>query len=217
MNIGRTVLAALSATTLLTAFIPTPASADPHHPPPGSVRIEVATVNGAGCPMGTASVANNVDTLDNITVSYSAFTVETGGNSHPTAYRKNCEIQLKISTPPEFTYAILSADYRGFASLERGASGVLRSMYKYLSEQPGQRAHEFSGPLVQDWEFTDGSDLPWIVYKPCGEYRAVTLGTELQVDVGTSDRSKVSFASMDSTDGSILSTYHFAWKRCPMV
>jgi hypothetical protein len=35
------------------------------------------------------------------------------------------------------------------------------------------------------------------------------------VNAGTSSPSKVSFMTMDSTDGDISTVYHMAWKECP--
>jgi hypothetical protein len=55
-----------------------------------------------------------------------------------------------------------------------------------------------------------------VVYAPCGEQRLFNINTELRVSAGTSDPTKTtSFISMDSTDGSVETTYHFAWKTCP--
>jgi hypothetical protein len=50
---------------------------------------------------------------------------------------------------------------------------------------------------------------------PGGERRNFNINTELRVSAGSSDPKKTtSFMTMDSTDGSINTTYHFAWKRC---
>jgi hypothetical protein len=54
------------------------------------------------------------------------------------------------------------------------------------------------------------------VYHPCGEQRLFNINTELRVSAGTSNpATTTSFISMDSTDGSVETTYHFAWKACP--
>ena len=44
--------------------------------------------------------------------------------------------------------------------------------------------------------------------------RNFNINTELRVTAG-SDPSKVSFMTMDSTDGDISTVYHLAWKECP--
>jgi hypothetical protein len=51
-----------------------------------------------------------------------------------------------------------------------------------------------------------------MVWHPCGERRNLNINTELRVSKGTS--TDASFLTMDSIDGSIETTYHFAWRAC---
>ncbi|WP_329097902.1 DUF4360 domain-containing protein [Actinomadura citrea] len=66
-----------------------------------------------------------------------------------------------------------------------------------------------------NWQFSDRTDVSELVFKPCGEDRNFNINTELRVYKGTSDAAKTSFMAFDSTDGSVRTTYHFAWKKCP--
>ena len=71
----------------------------------------------------------------------------------------------------------------------------------------GEAANGALNPL------TDIASLNW---EPCGQERNFNINTELRVAAGTSNpKTTTSFLSMDSTDGSITTTYHFAWKTCP--
>ncbi|MYY10946.1 DUF4360 domain-containing protein [Streptomyces sp. SID4919] len=81
--------------------------------------IEVATVNGSGCPTGTAAIAVSPDSTA-FTVTYSDYLAKAGGPSLPTDFRKNCQLNLIVHVPNGFTYAVMGVDYRGSASLERG-------------------------------------------------------------------------------------------------
>lgn len=83
-------------------------------PPPDKIVIKVATVNGSGCPQGTAAVAVSEDNTA-FTVTYSDYLAQAGGDSPPTAFRKNCQLNLLVHVPQGFTYAVAGADYRGFA------------------------------------------------------------------------------------------------------
>ncbi|WP_394822796.1 DUF4360 domain-containing protein [Pendulispora albinea] len=184
-------------------------------PPPDKIVIDVVTVNGSGCPQNTAAVAVSPDNTA-FTVTYSQFMAQVGGNSNPTDIRKNCQLNLRVHVPQGFTYAIAQADYRGFAHLERGATGLERANYYFQGNSPTSfRNHNFSGPMDDDWQATDTTDVAALVYKPCGEERNFNINTELRVGLGSSSASKVSFIAMDSTDGAINTTYHFAWKTCP--
>src|SRR5688572_12725799 len=107
-------LAALFATALPAQT----ASADSpfDNPPPDKIVIKVATVNGSGCPRGTAAVAVSPDNTA-FTVTYSDYLAQVGGGAPSNAFRKNCQLNLIVHVPGGFTYAIASVDYRGFASL----------------------------------------------------------------------------------------------------
>src|SRR5690606_41345453 len=140
----------------------------------------------------------------------------TGGSSSPTDFRKNSQINVRGHDPQGCTYALAAADYRGFAYLQRGASAMERASY-YFQGMPQTSAisHSLQGEFIDNWQFTDENDVAQLVYKPCGEDRNFNINTELRVFRGTSDPSKTSFISMDSTDASIQTTYRCAWITCP--
>ncbi|MEV4439454.1 DUF4360 domain-containing protein [Streptomyces sp. NPDC049577] len=202
--------AALAATTYAS-----PAAAAAQIPPPDRVVIDVVAVNGSGCPAGTAAVAVAGDNTA-FTVTYSDYTAETGPVSRPTDFRKNCQLGLNVHVPQGFTYAIARADYRGFAHLERGATGLERASYYFQgSANTTAVSHRFSGPVSDDWQTSDVTAADALVYAPCGVSRILNVNTELRVGAGTSDPGTTSFMAMDSTDGSVNTLYHFAWKECP--
>ncbi|MFC0436583.1 DUF4360 domain-containing protein [Kutzneria buriramensis] len=183
-------------------------------PPPDKIVIDVATVNGSGCPAHTAAVAVSDDNTS-FTVTYSNFMAKVGPGASPTDFIKNCQLNLRVHVPQGFTYAIAEADYRGFAHLEPGATGQEKANY-YFQGMPQTAAvtHKLTTPLDDDWQTTDTTDVASLVYAPCGEERNFNINTELRAGLGTSDPTKTSFVAMFSTDGGITTTYHFAWKTC---
>ncbi|MEU4347196.1 DUF4360 domain-containing protein [Streptomyces sp. NPDC023838] len=185
-------------------------------PPPDKIVIDLVTVNGSGCPAGTAAVAVSPDNTA-FTVTYSTYLAQVGKGSSPTDLRKNCQLALNVHVPQGFTYAIASADYRGFAHLEKGATAQERANYYFQGmSQTASATHAFKGPLFDDWQTNDTTDVSALVYKPCGEERYLNINTELRAGAGTSDTvNTTSFISMDSTDASINTIYHFSWKVCP--
>ncbi|KNB50706.1 DUF4360 domain-containing protein [Streptomyces caatingaensis] len=201
---------------LATGFAPGAGAAPQGTPPPDRIVIDVVTVNGSGCPAGTAAVAVAPDNTA-FTVSYSNYLAQVGVGSKPTDFRKNCQLGLNIHVPQGFTYAIAEADYRGFAHLESGATGLEKASYYFQGmSQTASQTHRFSGPLSDDWQTTDTTDVASLVYAPCGSQRILNVNTELRVGAGTSDpASTTSFMAMDSADGSVNTLYHFAWKQCP--
>lgn len=220
MRRGMTIsAAALALTAALAAVAPASATAKPARrapaPGPDKITVEIVTVNGSGCPQGTAAVAVSEDNTA-FTITYSDYLAQAGGDSPATAFRKNCQINLIVHIPQGFTYAIQSVDYRGFASLEQGATGTQRAGYYFQGyPQTTLKTHTVYGAFADNWQFTDTNDVAQLVYKPCGEHRNFNINTELRVSAGTSDPAKTSFMAMDSTDGSLRTTYHFAFRECP--
>ncbi|GAA1847286.1 DUF4360 domain-containing protein [Actinomadura bangladeshensis] len=217
MRKGLTVSAAcLAAAALPLSAAPAAFAAAPADPPPPDrIVIDVLTVNGSGCQSGTAAVASASDNTA-FTVTYSDYLAQTGGDSDPTDFRKNCQINLRVHVPQGFTYAIAGADYRGFAHLADGATGMEKANYYHQGmAQTTPASHTIKGAYSDNWQFSDRTPVTELVYKPCGEDRNFNINTELRVYQGTSDASQTSFMAFDSADGGVQTTYHFAWKKCP--
>jgi hypothetical protein len=194
--------------------VPASASASPH--PLDKIVIDVVTANGSGCPDGTAAVAVSPDNTA-FTVTYSNYLAQVGAGAGPTDFRRNCQLGLNVHIPQGFTYAIAAADYRGFAHLERGATGTESASYYFQGEPHTARiSHPFAGYQDGDWQQSDRVAAAALIFEPCGEQRNLNINTELRVRQGWSDPTTTSFLTMDSTDGSIATVYHVAWKRCPI-
>ncbi|MFI0977679.1 DUF4360 domain-containing protein [Streptomyces sp. NPDC021093] len=208
------ILASSAAVGLFAAALSPQSTSAITDPPPDKIVIEVATVNGSGCPQGTAAVAVSADNTA-FTVTYSDYLAKAGGTSDPTDFRKNCQLNLVVHVPQGFTYAIASADYRGFASLQPGARSTQKASY-YFQGSPNTASitHPFTGPFNDNWQATDKTDWAQLVWAPCGVQRNFNINTELRVDAGTSDPAKTSFMTMDATDGDINTIYQLAWKEC---
>ncbi|GIG88923.1 DUF4360 domain-containing protein [Plantactinospora endophytica] len=196
------VLAALFASTVATEPLVIPAE---------RITISVETVNGSGCPAGTAEVSTAADNTA-FTVSYSDYFVLAGAGAKPTEFRKNCQLSLKVQIPQGLTFAVAQVDLQGFAYLQRGATGAQYSHYYFMGTSPtAQTSHEFTGPYSGGWRTSDRAAT--LVYAPCGQVRNLNVNTELRLDAGDAE-SGTSFMAMDSSRGSVRSIYHLSWKEC---
>ncbi|WUI01739.1 DUF4360 domain-containing protein [Spirillospora sp. NBC_00431] len=210
-------VSAVAAALAMSAVSVNPAAASDEfleHGPAG-VTIEVATVNGSGCPPGTAAVALN-STNDAFTVTYSTYLAKAGGGTDPVLGRRNCQINMRVHVPQGFSYSVSKTDYRGYASLQPGANAAqLASYYFQGDSRTREYSYDIEGPYKKNWQNTDLiDDVTQLVWSPCGEQRNFNINTELRVEEGT-DPTKISFIGMDSTDNSIKTTYHYTWKTCP--
>ncbi|WP_131743250.1 DUF4360 domain-containing protein [Actinomadura roseirufa] len=202
----------LSAVTILPAQAGLPGQATDAEPTPDGVSVEVVTVNGSGCPAGTASASVSEDRTA-FSVTYDDFLAFAGADANPTGFRKNCQLNLKVHVPQGYTYAVKGIRHRGFAGVESGATALLRTNYYFQgSPQNSVVSHTIRGRYLGNWVYDDDVAQDQLVYKPCGEERNLNINTELRVDTGTSDEAKISFVALDSQRGS--ARYDFAWKRC---
>lgn len=208
--IGTVAMSLLAGPTVA----PRPAESTESLTPSGKIQVQVVSVIGSGCRLGTAAVAAAPDNTA-FTVTYSDFMAQVGPRSRPTDLRKNCQMGVQVTFPQGFTFAIAEADYRGFAHLAAGASAIQRANYYFQGmSQNAYSTHPFSGPYNNVWQATDVAAVLSLVYAPCGDQRIVNINTELVVDEGSSSPAATSFMTMDSTDGSVNTIFHLAWKRC---
>lgn len=207
----------LAAGMLAATMVVTPVITDDAASPPPSERItiDLVTINGSGCPAGTTAVAASPSNTS-FTVTYSDYLAAVGVGAAPVDFRKNCQLSVQIHVPQGFTYAVAQADYRGFAHLETGATGLQRASYYFMGDSTTvPLSHNFKGPYSDNFQTTDITEVAELVYAPCGEIRNLNINTELRVSAGSSDPAKTtSFMAMDSTDANVSTVYHLTWKRC---
>ncbi|MFF1561743.1 DUF4360 domain-containing protein [Streptomyces sp. NPDC058279] len=208
------MLRTLAATGVAASLFGSSALGGGPPPPPDRIVIDSVAANGSGCPTGTAAVAVSPDNTA-FTVTYSNYLARVGPGAAPTDRTKNRQLNLQAHVPGGYTYAIVSADYRGFASLAPGASGTQRAGYHFQGNaHTTNSTHRFKGAFTDNWHTTDTLNVAALVFAPCGQERTLDINTELQVDPGTSSPSATSFMEMDSTDGSIKTVYHLALRQC---
>jgi hypothetical protein len=206
---------ALAAGALALASLTSPASAHMRAtPPPDKMIIDVVMANGSGCPKDTAYVLPAPDNTA-FTVTYSNYIAQVGAGSGADEFRRNCQLALNVHVPQGYTYAIAKADYRGYARLQTGAWGYEQANYYFQGESHTTRSrHDFRGYYDNDWQASDVVGIESLSWAPCGGKRFLNVNTELRVGMGTSDPKLNSQLTMDSTDTSISTIYHVAWKKC---
>ncbi|TCO53740.1 DUF4360 domain-containing protein [Actinocrispum wychmicini] len=196
----------------LAAFTITPQAAV-DEVPAGHVTVDIVSVNGSGCPVGTTEIAVADDNSEFTVTHHGDFTARVGPGVDPTDSRKNCQLALSVNVPSGFTFGIIRADYRGDVSLRDGAVALQRALYYFQGmSDTTSRSHPFRGPIVSDWHTTDATDPGSVIFAPCGQDRLFNINTELRVNAGTSGAT--SSISMDSPDRNPNAHYRFVWKRC---
>ncbi|RFS87355.1 DUF4360 domain-containing protein [Actinomadura spongiicola] len=212
-RIAGVVVAAAALTATAVSAAPVAAETGPDRGPDPPI-VWIDEVSGSGCPKDTVG-ANLSPDRDAFSLVYADFKAQAGGSSQPADNRKNCKVLMRMGGPQGYSYAIRRADHRGTALLEKGATGRVTADFG-TENQPssGKEEHTFRGPFDDNWQITLTRPADQLVFTPCGATPRFLINNELRVAPGP-DRTKPSFISMDTFDGSIKSTYHLTQKRCP--
>ncbi|MCA2213297.1 DUF4360 domain-containing protein [Jidongwangia harbinensis] len=209
---GTIVFNLLAAAGMAASLLVAPAApAAPEAPTPEGITFSVVTVNGSGCPAGSTRVRTSPDGTS-FSVLYSDFVAEDGAHAGATEFRKNCQLNLLVSIPQGFSYAIAQVDYRGHARLYSGASAT-QSAYYYFTGQSAtaETNYSLSGPYSGRWTNSDAAEVA--VYSPCAEQTNFNINADLRVRAGSAEASR-NWISMDRAHGEVENIYHLSWKRC---
>lgn len=72
-----------------------------------------------------------------MTLIFDQYVASQGKGISVTESRKNCQLNIALLYPSGFQYSVFSADYRGYAALDKGVNGTQKSTY-YFSGQTAQ-------------------------------------------------------------------------------
>jgi len=148
-----------------------------------------------------------------VTLIFDSYIASIGPGISVTEQRKNCQLNVDLEYPGGFQYSILSADYRGYSSIQKGVTGTLKSTY-YFSGQTAQTSTEYSfvGPVTGDYLKHDEADSTSIVWSPCGA--AGMLNINSQVRLTSSNSSATGLLTTDSTDLKFTQVVYVQWQKC---
>lgn len=180
---------------------------------PDYVRIRSIHYAGSGCPAG--SVAENVSPdLTAFTLLFDSYIAEAGPGVPASQKRKNCQVTLDLDIPQGWSFTIADIDYRGYASLERGVTGLQKATY-YFQGQSTQVSGETSlrGEMDRDYHIRDELVLTAEVWSPCGASRALNINSQVRVD-NTRNPRGYGMLTTDSMDGVFTTIYNLKWRRC---
>ncbi|KAF2119755.1 hypothetical protein BDV96DRAFT_486870 [Lophiotrema nucula] len=181
-------------------------------PPAGSVIIKGVSYGGTGCPQGTVASQFSQDKTT-VTLIFDSYIASIGPSTAVTEQRKNCQLNVHLTYPGGFQYSVLSADYRGYAAIQKGVTGTLKSTY-YFSGQTDQSSTEYSfvGPVTGDYLKHDQADSTSVVWSPCGTEGLLNINS--QVRLAATNASATGLLTTDSTDLKFTQVVYVQWQAC---
>lgn len=180
-------------------------------PDPNQVHIAALRYGGTGCPQGTVADLLSPDAKA-FTLLFDAYVAEAGPGLSLTQGRRNCQIVVDLRFPQGWSYTIFQVDYRGYARLDSGTSGVQRTNYYFQGQAMGPALQStFYGLMDKDYQIRDTLGVSALVWSPCGVTRALNLNTQIRVSARGSRRALM---TVDSIDGALEHLYGIRWQRC---
>jgi len=186
-------------------------------PNPNSIYIQQVTVNGSGCPAGTVQ-ANFTPDYSMLELTFSDFVAQTGPGTKPADWRKNCIVAVTLHIPAGFTFALIGADYRGYAQLDPGVTGKQQTTYFIAGMQGANTMHtNVPADLDANGNYSRNDEIPvseW-VWAKCGIDSIANLNASVSLD-NSKSRNSYGLMTLDETDigSQILFQWHFAWQTC---
>ncbi|KAH8728293.1 hypothetical protein GQ44DRAFT_609335 [Phaeosphaeriaceae sp. PMI808] len=180
-------------------------------PAPSSFKIANVVSGGSGCPQGSI----DVDWTDNklFPIYFNKqFTAKVGRGTEITDSRKNCQINLKLEYEPGFSFSVYQADYTGWADLDAGVTGTVKSTY-YFSGTTDQSSVALSLPGPSHGRYYKQDNVDLAVWSPCGPGEAL-LNVNSEVSLSPSGTYLSGTLTSAREGGKLTNNLYFAWKKC---
>ncbi len=180
--------------------------------------LQYAEYEGAGCPQGSVNVTMDPD-ASSFTVLYDRFDLRAGADVPMNSL--GCNIKLKFKKNKFYSFAVNSADFRGFAYLDPQVRGRIDSKVKTGNTNFVQGAtssfalENLVGPMNQNFTLSTqrvlaGTDA--LACLPMKDSMIVLINTKIQITgAGGAHAGQL---TVDSADGRMAQKYSLKWINC---
>ncbi|KAF4636572.1 hypothetical protein G7Y89_g1511 [Cudoniella acicularis] len=181
-------------------------------PNPSLVTINSISYGGSGCPQGSVGSFISAD-RQTFTLIFDTFMASLGPGVAVTKNRVNCQLNVNLQYPSGFQYSVLGTDFRGYAALDAGVTGVQSATY-YFSGSSTQASTQstFKGPMSGDYAVSDKIPFSSTIWSPCGA--ALPLNINSQVRLTSTSTNGTGLITEDSIDGKITYIIGVQWQTC---
>lgn len=180
---------------------------------PPYVTLSRISYAGSGCPAGSVAEHLSPD-LRAFTLMFDRYIAEVGPYAEFSEKRKNCQINVELNFPQGWSFTVSEIDYRGYAYLEQGVTGLQKATYYFQGErQSANQGTSFYGPFEGDYHARDSVGLGANVWSPCGVRRSLNINTQVRLE-NRQDSLTRGLLTADSVDGTFETKFSLQWKKC---
>ena len=177
---------------------------------PPAFKIVNVVSGGTGCPQGSIEVNWTDERV--LPIYYGKeFTAAVGSKAAIADSRKNCQLNLQLEYSAGYSFAVYSADYTGFAELDAGVTGTVKSNY-YFSGETDQTSSALvlNGPTKIKFTRQDNVDID--VWSPCSGDALFNIDASVAVTPLSGSANGVLGIARES--GRLGSDLYVKWKKC---
>ena len=165
---------------------------------------------GTGCPAGSAS-ATLTDDGSILSILFDQFVTEASAARR--IDRKNCSLRIPVNVSNGYQVALIAFDYRGFAAIPYGASGVLDASYSYIGQRiPARFSKTFRGGTNSNYSVTNELISTTVTWSPCG--RQVMLEASVSARATSNASGQQTMLTVDSVDVTAGLLFQVQFRRC---
>ncbi|CAI6339345.1 unnamed protein product [Periconia digitata] len=177
---------------------------------PPAFKIDGVTYGGSGCPQGSINVEYTSQGILPIYFN-KQFTASVGSGVAPEEARKFCQLNLSLNYSPGWSYAVYSADYTGYASVDDGVKGTIKSTYYFSGETAESSSSlQINGPFTG--KYVKNDDVAVSVWSPCSGSSLFNVRAEVALTpLGTYASGTI--ATVKET-GKFTNSLYIKWKQC---
>lgn len=218
---------------------------------PTSFKITDVISGGSGCPQGSIDIkwtdnrifpictctSNPTGSTHQLTRQLDfdrQFTAKVGYGKDVVESRKNCQINLKLEYDSGFSFSVYQADFAGWADLDTGVTGVVKSTYYFSGESDQVRAvpqSAFHVPLNMEanipfktssalslagpfhGKYFKQDDVPLAVWSPCGKGEAMfNVNSEVYLTPISTAANGILASTREG--GRLINNLYFQWRQC---
>lgn len=165
---------------------------------------------GTGCPAGSASATLTEDGSI-LSVLFDQFSTEANGSRR--IDRKNCSLRIPVNVGNGYQVALIAFDYRGFAAIPFGATGVLDASYSYIGQpRPVRFSKTFRGGYNSNYSVTNELISTTVTWSPCGRQVMLEAGVSARATSNSSGQQTI--LAVDSVDVTAGLLFQVQFRRC---
>ncbi|KAI8901543.1 hypothetical protein BC833DRAFT_617469 [Globomyces pollinis-pini] len=179
-------------------------------PKPSTIGIKAIDYAGTGCPTNSVSIAVTEDKAA-FTVIFDNFVIASGPGIPEEQTRKECQIKVKVSREPGYSYSFEQIDFRGYVNVPLGVKAIHVSKYHVKELEPIVSKQVFQGPTTEDYLISNVVNPNDRIWSSCDDKFVSKIKSDIRLE---GDLSQPAQLTVDSLDGKVKQTYRLVWKSC---